>query len=82
MTCRSCVCRNITASRRGNREVSRFVRCFNNAHLNSGAGVAQLLQRLSYWLDDQGIGVRFPAGARDFSHLHSVSTGSEAHPAS
>jgi hypothetical protein len=27
-------------------------------------------------------GVLFPAGARDFSVLHSVQTGSEAHPAS
>jgi hypothetical protein len=27
-------------------------------------------------------GVRFPAGARDFSLLHSVETGSDAHPAS
>jgi hypothetical protein len=27
-------------------------------------------------------GVRFPAGAWDFSFLHSVQTGSEAHPPS
>jgi hypothetical protein len=32
--------------------------------------------------DDRGIGVRFPAGAREFSLLHNTQTGSEAHPAS
>jgi hypothetical protein len=32
-----------------------------------------------YGLDGQGL---IPAGARDFSLLHSVQTGSEAHPTS
>jgi hypothetical protein len=35
-----------------------------------------------YGLDDQAIGVRFPAGAKDFSCSLYVHTGSEAHPAS
>jgi hypothetical protein len=33
-------------------------------------------------LDGGGIGVRFEAGARDFSVLHKVQDGSQAHPAS
>jgi hypothetical protein len=35
-----------------------------------------------YRLDDRAIGVRSPAGARDFSSILCVQTGSEAHPAS
>jgi hypothetical protein len=35
-----------------------------------------------YGLDDRAIGVRFPAGAKDFSSNLFVQTGSEAHPAS
>jgi hypothetical protein len=35
-----------------------------------------------YGLDDRAIGVRFPAGAEDFSSNLCVQTGSEAHPAS
>jgi hypothetical protein len=35
-----------------------------------------------YGLDDRAIGVRFPAGAKDFSSNLCVQTGSEAHPAS
>jgi hypothetical protein len=35
-----------------------------------------------YGLDDQAIGVRSPAKAKDFSHNLCVQTGSEAHPAS
>jgi hypothetical protein len=35
-----------------------------------------------YGLDDWAIGVRFPAGARDFSYSLFVQTGSGAHPAS
>jgi hypothetical protein len=37
---------------------------------------------LGYGLDDRGSGVRFPAGARNFSLHHRVQNGSEAHPAS
>jgi hypothetical protein len=32
-------------------------------------------------LEGQEVGVHFQAGARDFSLLHNVQTGSEAHPA-
>jgi hypothetical protein len=35
-----------------------------------------------YGLDDQAIGVRSPAGAKDFSSNLCVQTGSGAHPAS
>jgi hypothetical protein len=35
-----------------------------------------------YGLDDRAIGVRFPAGAKDFSCSLCVHTGSGAHPAS
>jgi hypothetical protein len=35
-----------------------------------------------YVLDDRAIGVRFPAGEKDFSSNLCVQTGSEAHPAS
>jgi hypothetical protein len=35
-----------------------------------------------YGLDDRGIGVRSPAGAKDFSSNLCVHTGSGAHPAS
>jgi hypothetical protein len=34
------------------------------------------------WLDDRAIGVRFPAGAKNFSYGLFVQTGSGAHPAS
>jgi hypothetical protein len=35
-----------------------------------------------YGLDDRAIGVRSPAGAKDFSSILFVQTGSGAHPAS
>jgi hypothetical protein len=35
-----------------------------------------------YGLDDRAIGVRFPAGAKDFSYSLCVQTGSGVHPAS
>jgi hypothetical protein len=35
-----------------------------------------------YGLDDRAIGVRSPAGAKDFSSSLCIQTGSEAHPAS
>jgi hypothetical protein len=35
-----------------------------------------------YGLDDRVIGVRSPAGAKDFSSILCVQTGSGAHPAS
>jgi hypothetical protein len=37
---------------------------------------------LGYGLDDRGSGVRFPAGAGNFSLHHRVQNGSGAHPAS
>jgi hypothetical protein len=44
---------------------------------NSTAGIA-----MGYGLDGRGMWVRFPEKIRDFSHLHSVQTGSETHPVS
>jgi hypothetical protein len=38
--------------------------------------------KLGYGLDDRGSGVRFPAGAGNFSLHHRVQNDSEAHPAS
>jgi hypothetical protein len=40
------------------------------------------IQWLLYRMYDRGIGVRFPAGARDFSFLHSTQIGSWDYPAS
>jgi hypothetical protein len=37
---------------------------------------------MTYGLDDSAIGVRSPAGAKNFSSSLCVQTGSEAHPAS
>jgi hypothetical protein len=42
------------------------------------AGIAQSVQR---WATGRTAGVRFLAGARDFSLLHRIQTGSGAHPA-
>jgi hypothetical protein len=44
---------------------------------DSSVGIA-----LGYGLDDRGSGVRFPAGAGNFSLHHRVQNGSGAHPAS
>jgi hypothetical protein len=44
-----------------------------------GAGITHSVERrAASWT----AGVRFPAGARDFSVLHSIQSGSGAHPAS
>jgi hypothetical protein len=43
----------------------------------SSVGIA-----LGYGLDDQGSGIRFPAGAGKFSLHHRVQNGTGAHPAS
>jgi hypothetical protein len=54
------------------------VTCFNQFKLlqSSGSIVSD------YGLDDRAIGVRSPAGAKDFSSSLCVQTGSRAHPAS
>jgi hypothetical protein len=39
-------------------------------------------QRRGYGPNDQGVRVRFPVWARDFSFLHTGQTGSEAHSGS
>jgi hypothetical protein len=47
-----------------------------------GAGLAPGSIVSDYGLDDRAIGVRSPAGAKDFSSILWVHTGSGAHPAS
>jgi hypothetical protein len=47
-----------------------------------GAGVSSVSIVSDYGLDDRAIGVRSPAGTKDFSSNLCVQTGSEAHPAS
>jgi hypothetical protein len=49
---------------------------FNMSRVSSGGIVSD------YGLDDRAIGVRSPAGAKDFSSSLCVQTGSWAHPAS
>jgi hypothetical protein len=49
---------------------------FNLSRVSSGSIVSD------YGLDDRVIGVRSPAGAKDFSSSLCVQTGSGAHPAS
>jgi hypothetical protein len=48
-----------------------------NESRDSSVGIA-----LGYGLNDRGSGVRFPAGAGNFSLKHRVQHGSGAHPAS
>jgi hypothetical protein len=48
-----------------------------NMRRDSSVGIA-----LVYWLDDRGSGVRFSAGAGNFSLHHRIQNGSGAHPAS
>jgi hypothetical protein len=45
-------------------------------------GQRAVIAQLGYGLDDRGSGVRFPAGAGNFSLSHRVQNGSGAHPAS
>jgi hypothetical protein len=45
-------------------------------------GLTLSVQRRGYWVDDRGVGVRFPVGVRNFSFLNIIQTGPEAHPAS
>jgi hypothetical protein len=44
------------------------------------AGIAHSVHRRSYRIDDRGIGVKYPAGAKDSSLVVSVQIGSGAHP--
>jgi hypothetical protein len=48
----------------------------NGSRVSSGSIVSD------YGLDDRAIGVRSPAGVKDFSSILCVQTGSGAHPAS
>jgi hypothetical protein len=52
------------------------VTTFNRSRVSSGSIVSD------YGLDDRAIGVRSQAGAKDFSSILCVQTGSGAHPAS
>jgi hypothetical protein len=53
-----------------------FICCFVRSRGSSGSIVSD------YGLDDRAIGVRSPAGAKDFSSSLCVQTDSGAHPAS
>jgi hypothetical protein len=50
-----------------------FVQCNTPMSRDSAVGIAT-----GYWLGSRGIGVPFPAGARDFSLPYSIHTGSGA----
>jgi hypothetical protein len=54
----------------------KFITYIQRSRVSSGSIVSD------YGLDDRAIGVRFPAGAKDFSSILCVHTGSGAHPAS
>jgi hypothetical protein len=49
---------------------------------NGGGVIAQSVERLGYGLDDRGSGLRFAAGAGNFSLHRRVQNGSGVHPAS
>jgi hypothetical protein len=51
-------------------------------HICSGSRVSSGSVVSDYGVDDRAIGVRSPAGAKDFSSILCVQTGSGAHPAS
>jgi hypothetical protein len=51
----------------------------HNRNMNRGSSVSIVSD---YALDDRAIGVRFPAGTKDFFSSLCVQTGSEVHPAS
>jgi hypothetical protein len=53
-----------------------------HVYLYSRSRVSSVSIMSDYGLDDRAIGVRFPAGAKDFSCSLCVQTGSGAHPAS
>jgi hypothetical protein len=57
-----------------------FLFTLYTAKLRSRVGLGSIVP--DYGLDDQVIGVRSPAGAKDFSFILCVQTGSAAHPAS
>jgi hypothetical protein len=54
----------------------------SNRRLQSSGILRRVLTERDYGLDDRAIGVRSPAGAKDFSSIHCVQTGSGAYPAS
>jgi hypothetical protein len=60
-----------------------FFTCyFTYGYIAGGSRVSSVSIVSDYGLDDRAIGVRFPAGAEDFSSSLCVQTGSGAHPAS
>jgi hypothetical protein len=54
----------------------RYVHLLSRNRVSSGSIVSD------YGLDDRAIGVRSPAGAKNFSSILCVQTGSGAHPVS
>jgi hypothetical protein len=51
-------------------------------NVNTMYNAASVPQGAGYGLDDRGIGVRFPTGARYFSLFHNVKAGFVTHPVS
>jgi hypothetical protein len=55
---------------------------FPQSSKSSRSRVSSVSRVSDYGLDDRATGVRSPAGAKDFSSILCVQTGSGAHPAS
>lgn len=49
--------------------------------MSAHASIAQSVQSLGYGLEDQEIGVQFPAEVRDIFLLHNIQTDFEVHQA-
>jgi hypothetical protein len=65
------------STRSSNYETADPIKLFNSASCSRGSSVSIVSD---YGLDDRAIGVRPPAGAKDFSSSLCVQTGSGAHP--
>jgi hypothetical protein len=64
--------------------MSKYIFCNFQVRLcwPTGSRISSVSIVSDYGLDDQAIGVRSPAGAKDFSSILCVQTGSGPHPAS
>jgi hypothetical protein len=56
--------------------------CTDNRNMSAGSRGSSVSIVSDYGLDDRAIGVRSPGGAKDFSSILCVQTGSGAHPVS
>jgi hypothetical protein len=69
----------LSSSKKHNRKLSTWL---GMLHTDLGSRGSSGSVVSDYGLDDRAIGVRSPAGAKDFTSILCVQTGSEAHPAS